>query len=84
MVLTLKAERPIAGCELVPSAFLYLKGGAMDNAARQKVMEANPHRFEFEWQRGPRKKGCANIRCPRGDTFDPTLWSRATLGGCAM
>lgn len=84
MMLTLKAERPVASCELVPSAFLYLKGGAMDNAARQKMMDANPHRFEFEWQRGPRRKACASAVCPRGDSFDPTKWSRASMAGGAV
>lgn len=82
--LTLKAERPIAGCELTPNAFLCIKGGAMDNLQRQKMMEAKPHFYEWTWSRSPKKKACANTHCPRGDTFEPTLWSRASLGGCAL
>ena len=82
--LSLKVERPIEGCESTPSAFLYIKGGALDNASRQKIMDAHPHYFSFEWGRGPRRPMCANSQCPRGQTFEPVNWSRASLGGCAV
>lgn len=80
--LSLKCERPVAECESTPNAFLYIKGGQMDNASRAKLME--PHYFSYEWLRGPSKVSCGYSQCPRGQTFEPLHWSRASLGGCAV
>lgn len=80
-VISLRAERPIEGCELAPHPFLFIKGGAMDNPTRQKLMDANPHQFSFKWKRGPRRAMCANQSCSRRDIFDPSCWSRIALDG---
>jgi hypothetical protein len=64
--LSLRIERPIQGCEIQPYPFLCLKGGAMDNATRAKLMDQNPHYFTYRWCRGPKRNMCASINCPRG------------------
>ena len=78
--LSLRAERPIEGCELLPHPYLKIKGGSLDNSARAKLFDATPHYFVYQWSRGPHKQICANVSCPRGDTFDPMNWSRFSLG----
>ena len=83
-VISLRSERPIEGCELAPHPFLYIKGGAMDNATRAKMMEANPHQFSYIWRRGPRRSMCENISCSRRDSFDPSSWSRIAIDGPAL
>eukprot|EP01038_Epipyxis_sp_PR26KG_P004098 gene4098-5846_t len=81
-VLTLRAERPIEGCELVPNAFLQIKGGNLDNSTRAKLLEANPYTFVFIWDRSPLVQLCGNgDNCPRVNDFEPQSWSKAALGG---
>ena len=80
-VLTLRAERPVEGCELTPNAYLHLKGGNLDNSARAKLLDSKPFKYIFSWSRGPKGKICANSHCPRGGTFDPSIWSKAQLHG---
>jgi len=78
--LLLRVERPIEGCELSPHPYLKIKGGSLDNSARAKLLDSTPHCFTYQWKRGPYMQICANITCPRGDTFDPINWSRFSLG----
>lgn len=80
-VITLRAERPIEGCELTPNAFLQLKGGNLDNSARAKLMDAKPFQYVFTWSRSPRGRMCNNNNCVRAETFDPAMWSKAQLHG---
>jgi CCR4-NOT transcription complex subunit 6 len=82
--MSLRTDRPIEGCELLPYPFLYLKGGNLDNAQRQKKMDLNPHTFTFRWFRGPRRKICQNEQCPRGGTFDPVYWCKHAMGGSSL
>jgi hypothetical protein len=49
-VLTLRVERPIDGCEVNALAYLNIKGGAMDNATRAKMLESNPHYFAYRFE----------------------------------
>jgi hypothetical protein len=83
-VISLRSERPIEGCELSPHPFLFIKGGAMDNPTRAKMMEANPHQFSFCWRRGPRRSMCENQSCPRREIFEPSYWSRIAVDGPAL
>ena len=80
-VISLRVERPIEKCELVPNAFLYIKGGNMDNQSRAKLMDANPHLFTYLWRRSPKMQICENLSCPRKDCFEPIHWCRTSLGG---
>jgi len=82
--LSLRAERPIEHCELLPHAFLCIRGGAMDNLTRQKMMDANPHYFSFRWLRGPKLALCAYPLCSRSNTYDPIQWSKAARGGSGL
>lgn len=82
--MTLRTDRPIEGCELSPYPFLYIKGGLLDNAARQKKMDSNPHVFSFRWSRRPRQQMCQNGQCPRGGTYDPIHWTRTAIGGSSL
>lgn len=82
--MSLRTDRPIESCELSPYPFLYLKGGNLDNAARQKKMDSNPYKFDYRWFRGPRKRICQNESCPRGSTYDPVYWSKAAIGGASL
>ena len=82
--MTIRTERPIEGCELSPYPFLYLKGGSLDNGARQKKMDSNPHKFSFRWFRKSRKQTCQNARCPRGNVYDPVYWTRTSIGGSSL
>lgn len=82
--ISLRCERPVEGCEVTPHASLFIKGGAMDNSTRAKMMEANQHYFYFTWKRGPRRQMCENVECPRRDTCEPVEWSRVALGGPAL
>ena len=79
--MTVRSERPVEGCETFPHASVFIKGGAMDNGTRAKMMEANQHYFTLSWRRGPRKPMCQNTNCPRKETFEPVDWSRFSLGG---
>lgn len=81
IVLTVRTERPIQGCELNPNPFLQLKGGTIDNAARARLLDPNNVYYTFLWSRGPRGSGCLNENCTRGNVFDPLHWSKAALGG---
>lgn len=83
-VITLRTERPIEGCELTPHPFLYIKGGAMDNPTRAKMMDANPHQFVYSWRRGPRRPLCENSNCLRRELFEPAVWSRIAVDGPAL
>lgn len=78
---SIRIERPIAGCEIAPFPYLTIKGGAMDNNTRAKMMEANPHDFVVRWRRSPRRPVCANVYCPRGSSMDPVHWTRFACGG---
>mmetsp|Transcript_5062 Transcript_5062/g.11224 ORF Transcript_5062/g.11224 Transcript_5062/m.11224 type:complete len:602 (+) Transcript_5062:143-1948(+) len=80
-LLTVRSERPVEGCELSPNAFLQLKGGVMDNSTRAKLLDSKPFEYRFRWFRAPRARICAGPSCPRGDSFDPVHWSKASLGG---
>lgn len=82
--LSMRIDRPIAGCETSPHPFLAIKGGSMDNNTRSKLMEANPHDFAIHWSRGPRRSTCAHANCPRRNVFDPVQWSRFACGGPAL
>ena len=82
--LSCRTERPIAGCELAPHPFLFLKGGTLDNATRAKLMDQNQHKFTFRWFRGPRRQLCQSEQCPRGSTYDPVSWSKAAVGGSSL
>jgi hypothetical protein len=79
--LSIRIDRPIASCEISPHPYLAIKGGAIDNNTRAKMLEANPHDFAIRWSRGPRRPVCANSNCPRGHTFDPIYWSKFACGG---
>lgn len=79
--LSVRLERPIAECETIVYPFLNVKSATLDNQGRSKFMEANPHSFTYGWYRGPKRPICCNNRCPRGSSFDPTKWSRASCGG---
>jgi hypothetical protein len=83
-VISLRSERPIEKCELAPHPFLYIKGGAMDNATRAKMMDSNPHTFSFIWRRSGRRPLCENMKCSRREIYDPIQWCRSTLGGCVL
>ena len=82
--MSLRTDRPIQGCELSPYPFLCLKGGTLDNAARQKKMDSCPYKFSYNWYRGPRRRICQNEQCPRGSTYDPVYWSRTAIGGASL
>ena len=82
--MTLRTDRPIEGCELSPYPFLYLKGGTLDNGARQKKMDSNPHKFSFRWFRKPRRQICQNNQCPRRSTYDPVYWTKTAIGGSSL
>lgn len=79
--LSLRAERPIEGCELSPHPYLKVKGGNLDNSMRAKLLDSTTHYFTYKWFRGPHRPICAYLGCPRKDTFDPNNWSRFALGG---
>lgn len=79
--LSIRSERPVEGCELSPHAFLFIKGGSIDNLTRSKMIEARKHYFLFNWSRGPRRSLCENESCPRTGIYDPIHWSRTALGG---
>lgn len=79
--LSARIERPISCCEIQPHPFLTIKSSNMDNLAKSKLMDANPHYFTFEWYRGPRIPQCANSGCPRKDSNDPVNWTRLARGG---
>ena len=79
--LSVRIERPVVGCELVPYTYLAIKGGAIDNVTRAKIMDANPHYLIWRWTAGARKPVCANGNCPRANTMDPIHWSRVARGG---
>ena len=94
-MLSLRVERPVEGCEVSALAYLNIKGGAMDNATRAKMLEGSPHYFVYRchfpdswallidgrWSRGPVQQMCAYFNCPRKDTYDPVHWSKFALGG---
>lgn len=80
-LLTVRSERPIQGCEINPNPFLQIKGGAIDNASRARLLDPNNVYYSFSWSRGQRGSGCLNENCPRGGSFDPTRWSKAAVGG---
>jgi hypothetical protein len=82
--LSFRLDRPIAGCELMPHPYLTIKGGNLDNMARSKLLESNPHVFKFQWQRGPKKPACANPDCPRRYSNDPLDWSKFARGGYGL
>jgi hypothetical protein len=82
--MSLRIDRPVEGCEIACHPFLFIRGGAMDNATRQKIMDANPHSFIYRWSRGPRRQICANTNCPRGSSLDPVHWSKFACGGPAL
>ena len=82
--LSSRTDRPIEGCEILAHPFLFLKGGALDNASRAKVMDNNPHKFTYRWFRGPRRQLCQSEQCPRGSTYDPVFWSKAAVGGASL
>lgn len=46
-MLSLRVERPVEGCEVSALAYLNIKGGAMDNATRAKMLEGSPHYFVY-------------------------------------
>ena len=79
--LSVRIERPIVSCEIAPNAYLTIKGGAIDNAARAKLLETNPHFFRYRWYRGNQRQLCANQGCPRAENFSPAEWSFYNLGG---
>lgn len=78
--MTVRVDRPIVSCELNPTVHCYLRGGNTDNATRQKLLEANPYYFQYQWARGVRKPICMNQSCPRRENFEPVNWSRSALG----
>mmetsp|Transcript_8011 Transcript_8011/g.11950 ORF Transcript_8011/g.11950 Transcript_8011/m.11950 type:complete len:628 (-) Transcript_8011:201-2084(-) len=82
--LSLRCEQPVEGCELTPHAYLKLKSRTLDNPAKAKVLEANPHTFSFKWSRGPTIPMCAYSSCPRNGTTDPLDWSRFSRGGPSL
>ena len=82
--LSIRIDRPIASCEIAPYPYLAIKGGSMDNSTRAKLMESNPHDFAIRWSRGPRRPACANLLCPRGQSFNPVHWSKFACGGPAL
>ena len=82
--LSLRSERPIQHCELIPHAFLCIRGGAMDNLTRQKMMDNNPHYFAYRWLRGPKLALCAYPLCSRGNNCDPIYWSKGARGGSGL
>ena len=49
-VLSLRVERPVEGCEVSALAYLNIKGGAMDNATRAKMLEGSPHYFVYRYR----------------------------------
>lgn len=79
--LSLRAEQPIEGCELFPHAYVKIKSFTLDNPAKAKILEANPHIFSFQWSRGPNMQMCQSIYCPRKETYDPIDWCRFARGG---
>ena len=80
-LLTARVERPVEGCDMYPIAFLQLKGGAMDNNTRAKLLESVPYYYSYTWSRGPKKPMCCSDACPKGQSFDPVAWSKAMIGG---
>lgn len=83
--LTARCERPIEGCELAPNAFLQLKGGVMDNSTRAKLLESNPYEYKFRWSRSaPLSRICAYEECPLAGSFNPSHWSKTSLGGPSL
>jgi hypothetical protein len=80
-VITLRAERPIEGCELAPNSFVQLKGGNLDNSARAKLLDSRPFQYVYSWSRSPKGRLCGNSSCVRAETFDPAVWSKAQLHG---
>lgn len=79
--LTIRCDRPIEGCELIPHAFLQIKGGNLDNLGKSKLLEASPFELVYRWSRGTPQKFCQNPRCPRGDSYLPVHWAKAVSNG---
>jgi len=87
-IISMRVERPIENCELVPYCSLNVKGTNVDNIARAKLLEANPHTFEYKWYRGPSIPLCGNGACVRNQSFDPEHYAKNVLTepvlGCAV
>ncbi len=73
--LSLRSEQPIEGCELQPHPFLRIKSHTLDNPAKARLLESNPHFYKCRWFRGPRKNPCANVSCAKNTDFRPSRWS---------
>jgi hypothetical protein len=73
-----RVDRPIQGCELTPNPFLQLKGTLLE---RPRMVDPNIYTLAFHWKRGPKKPACVNPYCTRANSFEPTQWSKAALGG---
>ena len=48
----------------------------LDPTVRAKMLEANPHFFQFQWYRGPAVRWCANQACARCASRHPSDWSK--------
>lgn len=73
-----RVDRPIQGCELTPNPFLQLKGTSVE---RPRMVDPNIYTISFQWKRGPKKPACVHPSCTRANSFEPTQWSKAALGG---
>lgn len=88
-LLSLRADRPIQGCELAPHAYLKLKGAAPNAsgpgpAAAVSAPDVSSHFFVFRWFRGPELPVCAREDCVRRSNFDPVYWSKYARGGSSI
>ncbi len=80
-LLSVRTDRPVSDCEMTAQAYLSCKGGSLDNQARARFMDNNPHTFIYKWARGPKRPCCCNIGCSRLGSYEPSKWSRASCGG---
>ena len=49
--LSCRITRPIEGCEIVAHPYMVIKGGAMDNSTRMKLLDSKPYTFVYNWYR---------------------------------
>jgi len=73
----MRCERPVEGCEVLASANASVTAKIkLEPHVRAKLLERNPHYFEFKWYRGPLARMCASESCARCATRDPSAWCK--------
>lgn len=84
--LSLRADRPVEGCDVTALAYLYQKAlkkrnGVPIEAERPPPPPKSEYELRVRWFRGSERPVCARIDCPIARNYSPLVWSMSARNG---